>query len=45
MRWFEEAVHATTEQERDQARTRVLEYNEDDVKATWQLRRWLREIT
>ncbi|MCB0912570.1 MAG: TM0106 family RecB-like putative nuclease [Propionibacteriaceae bacterium] len=44
MRWFEEAVHATTEQERARARTRVLEYNEDDVKATWQLRRWLREL-
>ncbi len=45
MRWFEEAVHAPTEDARAQARTRVLEYNEDDVKATWQLRRWLREIT
>lgn len=44
MRWFEEAVHAPTEDSRTQARTRVLEYNEDDVKATWQLRRWLREL-
>lgn len=44
MRWFEEAVHAESEDVREQARTRVLEYNEDDVKATWQLRRWLREL-
>ena len=43
MRWFDEAVHAPSTNVRDQARTRVLEYNEDDVKATWQLRRWLRD--
>jgi predicted RecB family nuclease len=44
MRWFDEAVHGPTDAAREQARTRVLEYNEDDVKATWQLRRWLRGL-
>ncbi len=43
MRWFEEAVGAPSAAAREQARTRLLEYNEDDVRATWQLRRWLRE--
>ena len=41
--WFADAVHAPGPAERDQARVRVLEYNEDDVRATWHLRRWLRE--
>ena len=41
--WFDSAVHAPSEEERAAARTRVLEYNEDDVRATWHLRRWLRE--
>jgi len=45
MRWFEEAVHAPNRDVREQARTRVLEYNEDDVRATWHLRRWLRTLT
>jgi predicted RecB family nuclease len=45
MRWFDEAVHAASEAVREQARTRVLQYNEDDVRATWQLRRWLRELS
>ncbi|MFT4109264.1 TM0106 family RecB-like putative nuclease [Propionicimonas sp.] len=45
MRWFDDAVHSPSEAARAQARTRVLEYNEDDVKATWHLRRWLRELT
>ena len=44
MRWFEEAVHAPNRDVREQARTRVLEYNEDDVRATWHLRRWLRTL-
>jgi predicted RecB family nuclease len=44
MRWFDEAVHATSDADREQARTRVLEYNEDDVRATWHLRRWLRGL-
>ena len=40
--WFADAVHARDEIAREQARVRVLEYNEDDVRATWHLRRWLR---
>lgn len=42
-RWFDEAVHAEDADARRLARVRVLEYNEDDVRATWHLRRWLRE--
>ena len=45
MRWFNDAISAASEPERTQARTRVLEYNEDDVQATWQVRRWLRSLT
>lgn len=41
-RWFAEAVHGETAAVRAQARQRVLEYNEDDVMATAQVRRWLR---
>lgn len=40
-RWFDEAVHADDPDERAAARTRVLEYNEDDVRATAALRDWL----
>ena len=42
-RWFAEAVHDPDADVRARARTRVLEYNEDDVRATWHLRRRLRE--
>ncbi len=41
-RWFAEAVHAEERADRDAARRRVLEYNEDDVIATHRLRGWLR---
>lgn len=41
--WFAEAVSDPDERVRELARVRVLEYNEDDVRATWHLRRWLRE--
>jgi len=40
--WFAEAVHGETAEVRAQARRRVLEYNEDDVIATSQVRAWLR---
>jgi predicted RecB family nuclease len=40
--WFAEAVHGETAEIRSQARRRVLEYNEDDVTATSQVRAWLR---
>lgn len=41
-RWFAEAVHAETAEQRAAAARRVLAYNEDDVLATHELRRWLR---
>lgn len=41
--WFDEACHAPDPTARAAARQRVLDYNEDDVRATWALRRWLRE--
>lgn len=40
--WFAQACDAETEEARAAARTRVLEYNEDDVRATHALRTWLR---
>jgi predicted RecB family nuclease len=40
--WFAEAVHGETAEIRAQARRRVLEYNEDDVTATSQVRARLR---
>ncbi len=40
--WFAEAVHGETAEVRSRARRRVLEYNEDDVTATSQVRAWLR---
>nr|WP_207731089.1 TM0106 family RecB-like putative nuclease [Aestuariimicrobium ganziense] len=40
--WFAEACDAEDEALREAARTRVLEYNEDDVRATHAVRAWLR---
>lgn len=42
LQWFDEAAHADNPATRDEARTRVLEYNEDDVRATAAVREWLR---
>ena len=42
--WFNDAVTGSDEATRENARQRVLEYNEDDVRATWHLRRWLRSL-
>ena len=41
-RWFAEAVGAEDAGVRHAARQRVLEYNEDDVRATHALRAWMR---
>jgi predicted RecB family nuclease len=41
--WFADAVHAETEAVRTELTQRVLDYNEDDVRATYALRRWLRD--
>ncbi|HEY5482417.1 MAG TPA: TM0106 family RecB-like putative nuclease [Propionibacteriaceae bacterium] len=41
--WFADAVHAETEAVRAELTQRVLDYNEDDVRATYALRRWLRD--
>jgi len=43
--WFSDAVEAETAQQREQAEKRILDYNEDDVRATWTLRDWLRSLT
>jgi len=40
--WFADAVHHPEPEVRERARRRVLEYNEDDVLATHELRAWLR---
>jgi predicted RecB family nuclease len=41
--WFADAVHAETEAARAELTQRVLDYNEDDVRATYALRAWLRD--
>ncbi len=41
--WFADAVHAESEDLRAELTQRVLDYNEDDVRATAALRRWLRD--
>lgn len=42
--WFDEACDAEQPQQREASRIRVLEYNEDDVRATHELRRWLCDL-
>ncbi len=39
--WYETAVHSHDPEVRAATRTRVLEYNEDDVQATFAVREWL----
>ncbi|HEX2855882.1 MAG TPA: TM0106 family RecB-like putative nuclease [Propionibacteriaceae bacterium] len=41
-RWFAEAIGTGDDGVRNAARRRVLEYNEDDVRATHALRAWMR---
>jgi predicted RecB family nuclease len=41
-RWFIDAAHGETAEQRRLARQRVLDYNEDDVIATARVRAWLR---
>jgi predicted RecB family nuclease len=40
--WFHDAVHADSAESRALAKQRVLDYNEDDVRATAAVRVWLR---
>lgn len=40
--WWDRAVHDPDPQVREASRRRVMEYNEDDVRATLAVRRWLR---
>ena len=42
--WFADAIHAPVPEQRRAAKNRILNYNEDDVWATWNLRRWLRSL-
>lgn len=39
--WFNEAIDGATDEQRQAAQRRVLEYNEDDVRATLAVREWL----
>ena len=41
--WFLDAISGESDAIREAAATRILEYNEDDVRATHVLRDWLRE--
>ncbi|CEP26236.1 nuclease (RecB family) [Propionibacterium freudenreichii subsp. freudenreichii] len=43
--WFAEAVHGPNHEVRAGFATRVLEYNEDDVRATRALRAWMRTLS
>jgi predicted RecB family nuclease len=43
MRWYRDAVGMDGNPRDDAQRTRILEYNEDDVRATHALRRWMTE--
>jgi predicted RecB family nuclease len=42
--WSHDAIHAPSPEQRQGAKIRILEYNEDDVRATAALRHWLRSL-
>ena len=42
--WYDQVLAASTEEERRDAIDRILDYNEDDVTATYTLREWLRRL-
>jgi len=42
--WFSDAIHADNAKQRQAITTRILEYNEDDTRATRALRQWLRSL-
>lgn len=39
--WYQDALQSGSPEERSAARTRILQYNEDDVRATLAVREWL----
>ena len=41
MRWYRDAVGFTGAPPVLSQRERLLQYNEDDVRATWTVRRWM----
>ena len=41
MTWYEEAVRTSNTAEAERSRNRLLEYNEDDCRATQALRQWV----
>ncbi|GAB3286320.1 TM0106 family RecB-like putative nuclease [Parasphingorhabdus pacifica] len=41
MRWYRDAVGWNGDGPDESQRQRLLEYNEDDVRATWVIRRWM----
>lgn len=42
--WFATAADSPNPEKREAARLRVLEYNEDDVRATWHVREWMQRL-
>lgn len=42
--WFADSIDLPSERQRAAARLRVLEYNEDDVRATLEVRSWLTDL-
>jgi predicted RecB family nuclease len=42
--WYQQAIAATTIEERQAAIARILDYNEDDVEATFVIREWLKRL-